>query len=189
MFKNIKKTIAAFLITSSLFEGTAGSGSDGRLMSTAYFDVETKSQPPILDYIKYSKRASFDTKQYISTLQAITSNAGDVTVYIHGRIIVPDSIKSKKVYMYVGTLYNSNKSIYYNNSKIPQDANYFLVDTKVDNFENRYVDYKIVQEGHYGTTYAGDKKYYPNTFFFSMAPKVRGFKNKFQKCDIYVLDE
>ena len=34
-----------------------------------------------------------------------------------------------------------------------------------------------------------EKNVAPNTFFFSMAPKVRGFKNKFEKCDIYVLDE
>jgi len=190
MLKNkFKIVVAALLCTGSLFAGTVGGGSDGRLMSTAYFDVHTQSQAPMLDYIKYSKRASFDTKQYISTLEVISKAAGAVTIYIQGRVIVPDSIKTKLVYIDAGKTYNSYKKIYYNGSKIPQDAEYFLVATKTDAFGNRYVDYKIVQSGHYGITYARNKEYYPNTIVFSMAPKKRGFKNKFQKCDIYVLDE
>ena len=83
-----------------------------------------------------------------------------------------------------------NKNIYYNGSKTAQNAEYFLVDTKKDTFGNRYVDYKI--HFHLANPYdlkVSEKNVAPNSFNFSMAPKTRGFKNKFEKCDIYVLDE
>ncbi len=195
MIKNKMKTVvAALLFAGTLFAGTAGGGSDGRLMSTAYFDVYTKSQAPMLDYIKYSKRASFDVKQYVDTVSRIRDKGIDV--YVHGRVIVPDDIKTEKVYMDVGPNYKANyyndwkKEIFYNGSKTSQNAEFFLASTKKDEFGNRYVEYKI--HLHLNSPWdvkVSEKQWVPSTFFFSMAPKKRGFKNKFEKCDIYVLDE
>ncbi len=188
------KIVATLALGSSLFAGTAGGGSDGRLMSTAFFDVHSKSQAPMLDYIKYSKRGSFDVKQYIDTVSRIKDR--HIDAYIHGRVIVPEGIKTEKVYMSVGPNYKYKystdwkKYIYYNGSKTAQNAEYFLVTAKTDDFGNRYVDYKIAF--HLVKPYdlkVSEKNVAPNSFFFSMAPKVRGFKNKFEKADIYVLDE
>ena len=150
----------------------------------------------MLDYIKYSKRASFDIKQYIDTVNKIREVG--IKVYIHGRVIVPESITTKQVYMNVGPKYNyqggysktsNEKHIYYNGSKTYQNAEYFLVDTKTDTFGNRYVDYKILLSLYEPWMVKVSSNTVPNTYFFQMAPKTRGFKNKFEKADIYVLDE
>lgn len=193
MLKYFIKFVVVLFLSSSLFAGTVGGGSDGRLFNTAYFDVHPKTQAPILDYIKYSKRASFDIKQYIDTVSRIRDEG--IVAYVHGRVIVPETITTEKVYMNVGAnyIYNSydwKKHIYYNGSKTAQNAEFFLVTTKKDEFGNRYVDYKIkFSLEHPWNLKVSEKNVAPNTFFFSMAPKVRGFKNKFEKCDIYVLDE
>lgn len=193
MLKYFIKFVVVLFLSSSLFAGTVGGGSDGRLFNTAYFDVHPKTQAPILDYIKYSKRASFDIKQYIDTVSRIRDK--NIVAYVHGRVIVPETITTEKVYMNVGanyiySYYQWKKHIYYNGSKTAQNAEFFLVTTKKDEFGNRYVDYKIkFLLYHPWDLKVSEKNVAPNTFFFSMAPKVRGFKNKFEKCDIYVLDE
>ncbi len=193
MLKQMLKIVVGVALSSSLFAGTVGGGSDGRLMSTAFFDVHPRSQAPILDYITYSKRGSFDIKQFTDTVAKIKEKG--TVIRIHGRAIVPEGIKTDKVYMNVGEKYNYTynsawqKKIYYNSSKIAQNADIFLVGTKTDSFENRYVDYKIVIKVDKAWDIMTEKNYHPNTFIFSMAPKVRGFKNKFEKADIYVLEE
>lgn len=194
MIKKIAKALILSLLSSSLFAGTVGGKtSDGRLMSTAFFDVHSKSQAPMLDYIKYSKRASFDVKQYVDTVSRIKDKR--INVYVHGRAIVPDNITTSKVYINVGPNYRYDgngwyKKIFYNGSKTAQNAEYFLVDTKKDEFGNRYIDYKIVLDLYSPwEVKISEKNVAPNSFFFSMAPKTRGFKNKFQKTDIYVIEE
>lgn len=194
MLKTFVKLVAVLVIAVSANAGTAGGDANGRLYNTAYFDVHPKTQAPMLDYITYSKRGSFDIKQYIDTVRRIKDKYIDA--YVHGRVIVPQNIKTEKVYISVGPNYSYKyandwtKYIYYNGSKVAQNAEYFLVDTKTDKFGERYVDYKI--KFHLYKPYTltvGEKNVAPNTFFFSMAPKTRGFKNKFEKADVYVLDE
>jgi len=193
MVKTFVKAIIALFIVTSAYAGTAGGDANGKLYNTAYFDVHPKTQAPMLDYITYSKRASFDVKQYIDTVRRIKEKY--LEVYVHGRVVVPSDIKTEKVYISVGPNYSysygdNEKHIYYNGSKVAQDAEYFLVSTKTDKFGDRYVDYKISFHLYkpYDLT-VGEKNVAPNTFFFSMAPKKRGFKNKFEKADIYVFDE
>jgi len=193
MVKHFVKIIVALFITSALFAGTAGGANDGRLFGTAYFDVHTKTQAPILDYIKYSKRGSFDVKQYLDTVNKI--NEKYINVYIHGRIVVPESVATDKVYVNVGPKYYYKhggyylKEISYNGSKTVQNAEYFLAATKTDSFGKRYVDYKIhfLLEEPWKIKVSGNVS--ANSFFFKIAPKTRGFKNKFETADIYVLDE
>ena len=194
MFKQIIQIVAALAVSSTLFAGTAGGESDGRLFNTAYFDVHSKSQAPMLDFIKYTKRGSFDVKQYIDTVSKIKDE--HIDAYIHGRIVVPESITTEKVYVTVGPKYlhtyygKWEKHIYYNGSKTAQNAEFFLADTKSDAFGNRYVDYKI--HFHLQTPWTlkvSEVNVAPNTIFFKIAPKTRGFKNKFETAEIYVLDE
>lgn len=194
MLKQIVKIVAALMVANSLFAGTVGGESDGRLMSTAFFDVHSKSQAPMLDYIKYTKRASFDVKQYADTVSRIKDR--HIDAYIHGRVLVPESIKTDKVYISVGPNYHYTsygdweKEIYYNGSKTFQNAEFLLVDTKTDTFGNKYVDYKIrIHLREPWVIKASEANVAPNTFIFQMAPQTRGFKDKFEPADIYVLDE
>jgi len=168
--------------------------SSNRVYHKAFFDVHTKTQAPMLDYIKYTKRASFDVGQFADTVSKIKEKK--TKVYIYGSLSVPNSIKTKQVYMYVGQKYYYSyysywtKEIFYNNLKTRQNSDYFLVDTKIDSAGNRYVDYKIYI--HLDTPWTikpAEENVAPNTFFFKMAPKTRGFKNKFIVAKPFIIEE
>jgi hypothetical protein len=98
--------------------------------------------------------------------------------------------------MNVGTKYYEDyysswmKAIYYNNSTTRQNSDYFLVSVKEDSSGNRYVDYKVylLLREPWGLNSA-EEKYAPNSFFFKMAPKTRGFKNKFVVAQPYIIEE
>ncbi|MBU0721369.1 hypothetical protein KJ877_08500 [bacterium] len=167
---------------------------EGRTYNKAFFDVHSKSQAPMLDYIKYSNRGSFDIEQFADTVSKIKEK--DANVYIHGSLEVPDSITTEQVYMNVGQKYYYSyysywtKEIYYNNSKTRQNSDYFLVNVKKDNAGNRYVDYKIyVHLDSPWTITPAEMNVAPNTYFFQMAPKTRGFKNQFVKVKPYIAEE
>ncbi|KAB7883094.1 hypothetical protein [Poseidonibacter ostreae] len=193
MKKNVLVVISLFLLSLNLFgASTNSSDTTGKLYNTAYFDITLKSQGAMLDYIKYSKRASFDTKQFLGTVNKI--NESEIVINIHGRIEVPSDITSKLVYVNVGPNYihtysHSSKYIYYNNSKNNQTAEYFLVDTKNDKFGNRYIDYKIVIKRGSIRDINSSPTLLPSGIKFTVAPKTRGFKDKFQDAEIYVFEE
>jgi len=165
---------------------------DNRVYNKAFFDIHTKSQAPILDYITFNDRSSFDIKQYIDSVTKIKENS--TKVYIYGSIAVPESIKTEQVYIYNGDkyfyhYYDWGKKIYYNNSKNRQNSDYFLVNVKKDANGKRYVDYKIyLLLEHARDLKESEENVAPNTFFFKMAPKVRGFKNKFVKAKIFIVE-
>jgi len=193
MLKTFVKLVAVLVITVSANAGTAGGDANGRLYNTAYFDVTLKNQNPMLDYIKYSKRGSFDLEQYLGTVNKIGERW--FTVNIKGRIVVPEDITTQQVYVNIGNpkyVYddsNGGRWLYYNGSKQHQTAEYFLVDTKKDKFGSRYIDFDIKSTHKYGDQVRADWIQTPAKIIFSVAPKTRGFKNKFEKADIYVLDE
>ncbi len=114
--------------------------------SRAYFDIHPKSQAPILEYIDYTNRASFDTNHYINTVKKIKET---VDVFIHGNILIPDAISTDQVYINVGPKFFHSyysywkKEIRYNGNDIRQNAEDFLADVKTDAQGRRYVDYKI----------------------------------------------
>jgi len=165
-----------------------------KIYNKAFFDVHARSQAPMLDYITYSRRASFDIKQYVDTVSKIKEEG--TKVFIHGMLEVPASITTNQVYMNVGTQYKYRyysywkKFIYYNDSKQEQNSDYFLVDVKEDVDGNRYVKYKIFfyLSKPWKIT-ASEENVAPNVFFFKMAPKVRGFKNKFISVKPYIIEE
>jgi len=165
----------------------------GRTYNKAFFDVHTKTQAPMLDYIKYSTRGSFNVDQFADTVSKIKEKYAKV--YIHGSVAVPSSITTNQVYMNVGPKYFYGyysywkKEIFYNGSNARQNSDYFLVNVKKDNNGNRYVDYKISILLHKPWKInAAEENVAPNTFFFKMAPKVRGFKNKFVKVETYITE-
>lgn len=193
MIRTFVKAIIALFIVTSAYAGTVGGNTNGKLYNTAYFDVTLKNQNPMLDYIKYSKRGSFDLEQYLSTVNKIGEEW--FTVHITGRIVVPQDITTQQVYINIGNPkykyedYNGGRWIYYNGSKQYQTAEYFLVDTKKDKFGDRYVDFDIKSTHKFGNKVKADWIQTPAKIIFSVAPKKRGFKNKFEKADIYVFDE
>ncbi len=165
-----------------------------RTYNKAFFDVHARSQAPMLDYITYSKRGSFDIKQYVDTVKKIKERG--TKVYISGMLEVPSTVNSSQVYMNVGTKYKYNyysswkKYIYYNDSKQEQNSDYFLVDVKQDVNGNRYIKYKIYfyLEKAWKLK-ASEENVAPNSFFFKMAPKTRGFKNKFVVAKPFIVEE
>jgi hypothetical protein len=158
----------------------------------AFFDVHPKTQAPIQDYIEYTKRGSFDVSFFIDTINKIKESAD---AYIYGKILVPDSISTDEVYMYVGEnyLYNYysywNKNISYNNGN-SQNSDYFLAKVQTDNKGRRYISYKItIHLDRPWDIKPAEKNVAPNTYFFTMAPKERGFKTKFTPVKVYILND
>ncbi|NPA66856.1 MAG: hypothetical protein GXO11_08255 [Epsilonproteobacteria bacterium] len=167
----------------------------GIVYNKAYFDMYPRSQAPILDYITFSKRTSFDIKQFVDSVSKIKENGLNVDIY--GRLEVPDSITTSRVYVYSGEKYYfrsccgyKEKKIFYNDMKKRQNSDFFLVDVLEDDQGHRYVKYKIKihLESPWQIT-AGERDAAPNTFFFKMAPKVRGFKRKFIPVKVYLVEE
>lgn len=163
------------------------------VFNKAFFDIYTETQAPILDYITYSKRGSFDVNYFADSVSKIKEQGIDA--YIHGKILVPSSIDTEEVYMNVGEKYHYSyygywkKDISYNNATA-QNADFFLAKVKTDNQGRRYVNYKIsIHLDKPWKINPAEKNVAPNTFFFKMAPKVRGFKNKFIPAQIFIAQE
>ena len=167
----------------------------GLVYNKAFFDIHPKSQAPILDYITYSDRASFNVEQYVDSVSKIHDE--NIKVYIYGKLEVPKSIQTNQAYIYSGERYEYHsccnrwvKEIYYNDSKTYQNADYFLVDIRKDNQGRRFVKYKIRFQLEYPWQIKpSEENVAPNVFFFKMAPKVRGYKNKFVKVKPYIIEE
>jgi hypothetical protein len=168
---------------------------DGRTFNKAFFDIHSKTQAPILDYIAFKgQRRSFDVEHFANMVSKIRDQ--HIDVYIQGNIAVPDSITTEQVYVNVGPKYSHNyynywkKNIYYNGSDIAQNAEDFLANVKTDKAGNRYVDYKIHIHLHKPWKIrASEQNVAPNTYFFKLAPKVRGYQNKFENADVYLVEE
>jgi len=153
----------------------AGPDENGRIYNTAYFDVLSGDQPPVLDVITYSKRiGTFDWLKLMKQMD--TSKSKIVKIRISTRIEVPSEIKTDKVYVTEGEFYNdlstlrfvggANKGKWYNNPSFKYDQwnslnirvqsfwndklqgaqDVLLVQTKKDAFGNKYIDYKLVIE-------------------------------------------
>jgi len=197
MFKHFIKFVVALSLGSSLFAGTVGGGSDGRLMSTAYYDIMIENESTMMEYLKYTRRAGFDVNSFKKLLTGFGSNA---TISIKTRVVIPKTVKTKRVYVSVGKKYQYGLDIwgggsaeislnsYWNDKKQMKEMT--QVDVKEDEFGNRYVDYKLegfLRHGMKGEHTKINKIF--NTLRFSVAPVMRGFTNKFEKADIYVLDE
>jgi len=197
MLDTIKKFLMVLFLSSSVFAGTVGISNDGRLMSTAYYDVMVEGESTMMEYIKYSNRAGFDVNQFNKILTGFGKNA---TISIKTRVLVPDDIKTKRVYVTVGKTYEYGLDIwgsgdaeislnsYWNDKK--QIKEIIQVDTKKDEFGNRYIDYKLEGFLRWGMTGKHCKiNRIFSTLRFKIAPVKRGFMNKFEKAYIYVLDE
>jgi len=159
----------------------------------AYFDVHTNTQAPMLDYISYTKRASFDVNFFADTVSKIKER--NINAYVYGNILIPSSISTSQVYVYVGENYHYNyynawkKDITYNGGE-NQNSDYFLAKVKTDNKGRHYISYKI--SIHLDKPYdikPAEKNVAPNTYTFKVAPKVRGFKTKFIPAQIYIVNE
>ena len=165
----------------------------GVVYNKAFFDIHPKSQAPILDYISYSSRSSFDINQFVDSVKKIKESG--IKAYIYGRLAVPKSIQTDEVYVKVGGNYYKNDSwwkklIYYNDSSTAQNAEYFLVNVQEDEKGRRYIKYKIYFLLDYPWKVTpSSTDVIPTGIYFQVAPKVRGFKNKFIKATPYIVEE
>jgi len=174
----------------------AGPDENGRIYNTAYFDVISGDQPPVLDVITYSKRVgTFDWSKLMKQME--TSQSKIVKIKITARIEVPHEIKTDKVYVTEGEFYKLLKTLkdyswkteWHNkpsftysdsnplnirvqtfwNDKLQSAQDVLLVQTKKDAFGNKYVDYKLVIE------FADYNKYKNNDYM------ARTYKTEFEK--------
>jgi len=74
--------ITTMLLAVGLNAGSSDASAQGKLYSTAYFDIHTKAQAPILDYIKYTKRGSFDIKKYSNSVSKIREHYINIYIYM-----------------------------------------------------------------------------------------------------------
>ena len=187
-------TTAPIMSEPETFSTTTPTTNNGVVKNKAFFDIHTKTQAPILDYIEFKgSRRSFDVNHFANSVSKIKERY--INAHIHGFISVPDSISGDQVYVnsgnqYAYDSYGWKKHIYYNNSKTAQNADDFLVDVKTDMFNQRYIDYKIViYLSEPWRIKPAESNVAPNTFFFKIAPKTRGYQNKYVNADIYVIEE
>ncbi len=160
----------------------------------AFFDVYPPSQAPILDYITFDSRRSFDIEQFVDTVNKIKEKHANVEIY--GRIKVPETITTPEVYIYNGENYKvsrccwGSKDIFYNGSKTAQNSDYLIVKVRKDKEGTRYIDYKIkIHLDYPWKVKAFERDLAPNTFHFKVAPKVRGYKNKFVPAKVFIFEE
>jgi len=161
----------------------------------AFFDMYPRSQAPILDYITFDKRNSFDINQFVDSVSRIKEKNLDVVIY--GRLEVPKSIRTSEVYIdsgkkyrYIGCCNDWTKKIYYNDATTEQNSDYFLVKVQKDANNKRYVKYKIkIHLYKPWLITPAERNVAPNQFFFKMAPKVRGYKDKFVPVKVYIIEE
>jgi len=151
----------------------------------------------MMEYLKYTTRAGFNIEKFNALLTGFSKNA-DINIYT--RVLIPDNIKTKKVYVSVGSPQYSVEinrggphlairlNSYWNNKK--PTSEFTSVVPKTDNFGNRYIDYNLKGLIIRGITgkYANASSFF-NSLRFYVAPNKRGFKDKFEKTNIYVLDE
>ncbi len=170
---------------------------DAHLFSTAYYDIMTEGESTMMEYLKYSNRAGFDVNEFNSMLTGFAKNS---TISIRTRVLVPQNVTTSRVYVSVGKKYQYGLDIwgsgaaevhlnsFWNDKK--QIKEMTQVDVKRDELGNRYVDYKLEGFLHAGMQ---GKHVKINAIFttlrFRVAPVKRGFKNKFEKAKIYVLEE
>ena len=164
----------------------------GLVYNKAFFDIHPKSQAPLLDYLKYSSRTSFDVEHFVESVKKIGERG--LKVYVYGRLEVPNTIKTDEVYVTVGKNYRYDyygywrKFLYYNDSDTEQNSEYFLVKVKTDPSGRRYVKYKFYSLLDKPWDVKPSSKEIPSGIF-KMAPKVRGFQDKFVPVRVYILDE
>lgn len=197
MLKTFVKIVAVLMIAVSAHAGTIGGDTTGRLYNTAYYDIMVENSSTMMEYIKYSKRGGFDVDDFNKMLTGFGKNA---TISIKCRVVIPADVTTTRVYVSVGPEHEYGLDIwgggdheihlnsYWNDEK--QIKEIVQLDTKQDAFGNRYVDYKL--EGFLRHGMKGEHTKISNIFNtlrFQVAPVKRGFNDKFQKTDIYVLDE
>jgi len=144
----------------------AGPDENGRIYNTAYFDILTDVQSPVLGVISYSKRAGgFDWTKLNENLANFSAN--QVTYKVTGRIEIPSSIETDSVYVSLGKnikfwnatccdseytetcnyLKNKSRTVFKLSSAIngkevlASDA--ILAKTKKDAFGGKYVEFEI----------------------------------------------
>ncbi len=164
----------------------------GITYNKAFFDIHPKSQAPLLDYLKYSPRTSFDVEHFVESVKKIGERG--LKVYVYGRLEVPDTITTDEVYVTVGKNYRYDyygywkKYLYYNDSDTEQNSEYFLVKVKTDPSGRRYVKYKFYSLLDKPWDVKPSSKEIPSGIF-QMAPKVRGFQDKFVPVKVYIVNE
>jgi len=146
---------------------------NGRLYSTAYFDIKPEGASAVYDVITYTKRPkSFNWEKFYTALKSFKGDK--LELVISTRVEIPADITTSSVYITIGKTYyfyigldhwsdkkkaptrkeftkmtkSDNSTALYKfttslNEKVMSGSDSMLVKTKKDAFGNNYVDLKI----------------------------------------------
>ncbi|MAC85293.1 MAG: hypothetical protein CL624_14275 [Arcobacter sp.] len=163
-----KITLVLGLFLGQVFAATGTSGVDenGRLWGSAYFDIISGVQTPVLGAMKYTNRTGFDWTKVYDNVKNF--GAKELTYKISARAVIPGSITTDSAYITFGknikfwdyvsyykaeidspasSLKVNSYPIYKLSAKVNEKelivSDFTIAKIKQDDFGTRYIDFEI----------------------------------------------
>ncbi len=135
---------------------------------------------------------SFDRELFLRQIRSVHER--NIKVFIKARIKVPGSVTTEKVRLYCGEDfrykgYDGERFIVYNDMPKTQYLKNPLVPVKKDTRGTRYVAFAITFFIYTPYRLASSSQILPDKYLFKIAPDEEGYKKKFQKAKIYMVEE
>ncbi len=160
--------------------------------NSAFFDIYPSYLAPSLGYISYSKEHSFDVEAFLSKIRHIHER--NIKAYIKARIEIPKEIQTKKVRLYSGEDFrykgwDGERFIIYNDEVKTQYQRMPLLRVKTDEKGRRYISFVITLFVYTPYELDDSSEILPDKYIFKIAPNVKGFKKKFRKANVFIVEE
>lgn len=180
VFKDLKKA-------HSLMENYAGV-----YYNRANFDIYPTYLAPLLGYISYSKEYSFNSEEFLRKVRHIQER--NIKAFIKAKILVPDEIKTTKVYVYAGEDFrykgwDGERFIIYNDDIKTQYLRTPFLQVKTDKKGRRYISFVITFFIYTPYELDDSSEMLPEKYFFEVAPQEEEFEKKFRKADVFIVEE
>lgn len=159
----------------------------------AFFDIYPSHRAPLLGYIHYTTKHSFDAREFLERVRSIDEK--DIKVYIKAYLEVPKEIHTKKVYIDSGDDYyykgwDGERYIVYNGISTTHHLGSVLVDVKEDAEARRYVSFIItIIVAHPDEIKDASNEIVPNKYFFKIAPNRNGYKKLYRNVSLFIVEE
>ncbi len=160
--------------------------------NSAFFDIYPSHLAPSLSYISYSKEHSFDVEAFLSKVRHIHER--NIKAYIKARIQIPNEIQTEKVHLYSGEDFrykgwDGERFIIYNDEIKTQYLRMPLLDVKTDEKGRRYITFVITFFIYTPYKLDNSSEILPDKYIFEIAPNTEGFKKKFRKANVFIVEE
>ena len=160
--------------------------------NNAFFDIYPSHLAPLLGYIGYSQKSSFDIDAFLRRVRRIHER--NIKVYIKARIEVPREIRTKEVRLYSGEDFrykgwDGERFVIYNDKPKTQYLRTPLVEVKEDAKGRRYVSFVIAMFVYTPYKIDASSDVLPDKYIFEIAPNTKGFEKKLRKAELFILEE